>query len=92
MESAFFLKIVEMAQNSGALGVVLLIWYFDKRQTDKILRQYQKDMTEQRQMYESNVELVKQYQSLAADSRDVITLNIQAMTRLVDRMEGRSDK
>jgi hypothetical protein len=40
------------------------------------------------QMYKDNVELVKLTQQLALDQAAVIRLNTQAMTRLVDRIDG----
>ena len=39
-------------------------------------------------MYKDNVELVKITQQLANDQAAVIRLNTQAMTRLVDRIDG----
>jgi hypothetical protein len=35
-------------------------------------------------MYESNIILVKDYNSLADDLHDVVVMNTQAMTRLID--------
>jgi hypothetical protein len=82
-----YVEIIKSILNLGPIGVVLVMGYFAKAQIDKTLTQYREDMLEQRKMYENNVELVKQYQSLASDLKDVITLNIQAMTRLVDRID-----
>jgi len=83
----FFLKILEMVLNMGVVGVILMIWYFDKQQVNQTLSQYREDMLEQRKMYENNVELVKQYQGLAGDLKDVIVMNTQAMTKLVERID-----
>lgn len=82
-----FFKILEMVLNLGALGIVLVFWYFDKQQVDKTLTQYRDDMLEQRKMYENNVELVKNYQNLAGDLKDIIVMNTQAMTTLVDQIK-----
>ncbi|MCF6246906.1 MAG: hypothetical protein L3J69_06040 [Desulfobacula sp.] len=82
-----FLKIIETVLSFGAIGIILVIWFFDKQQVDKTLSQYREDMLEQRKMYENNAELVKQYKSLAGDLKDIIILNTQAMTTLVERIE-----
>jgi|GEM_PF-2964867 nitrogen fixation-related uncharacterized protein len=87
-----FYKIIETALSLGALGIVLIFWYFDKQQTDKVLAQYREDMLEQRKMYENNVELVRQYENLAGDLKDIIVMNTQAMTKLVDRIDKEVSK
>lgn len=83
------LKIIEMVLSFGAIGIILVIWFFDKQQVDKTLQQYREDMVEQRRMYENNVELVKRYEDLAGDLKDVIILNTQAMTKLVERIDNK---
>jgi hypothetical protein len=82
-----YLEIIKMFLNLGPVIVILILGYLGKLQIDKTLSQYREDMLEQRKMYESNVELVKQYQNLAGDLKDVITLNTRVMTQLVDRIE-----
>lgn len=67
--------------------VIIVIWYVDKQKTDEILRQYNKDMQELREMYMTNASLVKRYADLADDLKDIITLSTQTMTQLVDRIE-----
>lgn len=39
-------------------------------------------------MYESNVKLVESYESLAKDLKDVVIMNTQTNTRLVDRIDA----
>lgn len=87
MSAPHFLKILEMLLGLGPIGLILIIWYFDKQKTDEILRQYNAHMQEQREQYLSNVSLVKRYADLGGDLKEVITLNTQTMTRLVDRIE-----
>lgn len=82
-----FLKILEMVLGLGPIGLVLIVWYFDKQKTDDILRKYSEDMHELREMYLANASLVKRYADLAGDLKEIITLNTQTMTRLVDRIE-----
>ena len=93
-----YIEIIKMILDLGPIGVVLILGYFAKQQLDKtttqyqtqisiILTQYREDMVEQRKMYDSNVELVKQYQALAGDLKDIIVMNTTAMTRLVEKIE-----
>lgn len=39
-------------------------------------------------MYEDNVDLVKKYEQVATDLQNVVILNTQTITRLVDRIDG----
>lgn len=93
-----YVEIIKMILDLGPIGVVLILGYFAKQQIDKtstqyqgqisvILSQYREDMLEQRKMYEHNVELVKQYRVLADDLKDIIIMNTQAMTKLVEKIE-----
>lgn len=79
----------------GPVGLIALIWYCDmktvrkmhaehKDDITKILASYKDDMAETRRMYENNVELVRQYASVANDLTDLVVLNTQAMTRVSD--------
>jgi len=49
---------------------------------------YRSDMIEQRQMYLSNVELVKQYMRLSEDLTEIIQLNTQVQTQLVESIRN----
>lgn len=87
-----YIEIIKMLLNLGPVTVILILGYAGKQQIDRTLAQYREDMLEQRKMYESNVELVKRYQSLAGDLKDVITLNTRVLTQLVDRIEKEVEK
>ncbi|MCD4674951.1 MAG: hypothetical protein K8S18_03015 [Desulfobacula sp.] len=90
MEAAMapqFFKILEMVLGLGPIGLVLVVWYFDKQKTDEILRKYSDDMHDMREMYLANASLVKRYSELAGDLKEIITLNTQTMTTLVERIE-----
>ena len=41
------------------------------------------------QMYEKNVRLVERYENLAADLKDVVLMNTQAMTHLADIIKAK---
>lgn len=87
MAAPHFLKILEMILGLGPIGLVLIVWYFDKQKTDEILRQYTKDMQEMRDMYMTNASLVKRYADLADDLKEIITLSTQVQTQLVERID-----
>lgn len=93
VEQLGFLKLLEMFSQFGLAGVILVIWYKSDRSRERsqqsyqntireILDQYQQDMGEQRRMYENNVELVRSYQGLATDLKDVVIMNTQSMMHL----------
>jgi MinD superfamily P-loop ATPase len=90
---------IELLQGFGPFGLVFVIWYFDskrhaetlertRRDTEAVLNRYQSDMSEQRRMYENNVELLKTTQCLAKDLKDVVMMNTQAWTQTADKIEG----
>ena len=56
--------------------------------TSLILEQYRGDMTEQREMYRANASLCRDFASVTEDLRNIVALNIQAMTRLDDAVRG----
>ena len=60
----------------------------NKEQMQKAFQRSRENMQEIRQMYESNVLLVKNYRDLAGDLKDVLILNTQAMTTLCDNMKN----
>ncbi len=62
-----------------------------REDTQKILADHKQYMNEQKEYmkkiqrnYESNVKLVRFYEGLAGQLKDVVTLNTQAMTRISD--------
>lgn len=97
-------------QIGGPLLAILVIWWFDRRDMQKvqsanqknitaILEQYKADtaalahqheiyMAEMRRMYESNVELVKRSNAIAADFKEVLILNVQTSTELTLAIKG----
>lgn len=90
-----FLKLIEMFSQFGLAGVILVIWYRSDRSRERTLNKYREDMLnilhehgkymeETRRMYEDNVKLVRGYQALATDLKDVVLLNTQSFTHLGD--------
>lgn len=53
-----------------------LVWIFQKRFEAVV------------EMYKNNVKLLEKDQELACDMKEVVIMNTQAMTRLVDRING----
>lgn len=74
----------QILQGWGPFGVVLVMWWHDVRQMRKLLETYREDTTAMKRMYENNASLVKKYEKIASDLQDVIIMNTQTMTQLVD--------
>jgi hypothetical protein len=83
----------------GLPGLIFMIWYVDqkrfvKSQADhremvaELLKNYKEDVDKVTRYYERNVELVTRYEKLANDLSDIIHLNTQAQTRLVESIKG----
>ena len=54
----------------------------DAKNFAALMFRYEKDMNEQRDMYKANASLCRDFTSIATDLRDIVTLNIQTMTRV----------
>lgn len=87
METIELIGLYKILADFGILGLVIFLWWLDSRKVYRILDQYKHDMDEQRRMYEKNVSLVKGYEFLAGNLKDVVTLNIQVMTKLAERLK-----
>lgn len=92
MESTPYIEIIKMLLDLGPIGLVMIIFWIGKQQTDTILRQYKADMEQHSRDYNNNVELVKRYAELAGDLKEIITLNTQTITRLVDKFNSGASK
>lgn len=90
-----FSQLTALFKDYGPFGIVVVMWFFDLRQMRKmassyrddvkdILSEHKKYMTEIRQMYENNVVLVDNYESMAKDQKDIIIMNTQSLTQLHD--------
>ena len=93
MDTVGFTPILELLGNFGVLGLIIFLWWYDNRQTRKIvechkkdlsgiLNRYESDMAEMREMYRSNVALVKDYKSIAGDLKEIIVLNIREIAEM----------
>ena len=92
-------SIVTIVSLLGLPGLVLIFWYVDQRRYEKqreehkeelvaIMAKYEKDMATVTRFYEDNVLLVKGYDRLAGDLSNIIALNTQGLTRLVEKIEN----
>lgn len=81
-------QMMDLAQEFGLPGVVLVLWWLTDKGNRTVLSEYKKDMEETRQMYRNNVHLVEGYASLAQDHQNVVMMNTQAMTRLGDQIQA----
>lgn len=93
MDTLGFTPILELIGNFGLLGLIIFLWWYDNRQIrkildchkkdlSKILDRYEGDMAEMREMYKSNVELVRDYKSIAGDLKEIVVMNIQGLTEM----------
>lgn len=73
----------EIFQAFGPYGLLLVLWWFDARRLDAVLKEHRGYMDEWREMYKNNVKLVENYDSVAGDLKDLVVLNTQTMTGLV---------
>ena len=88
-------ELIKLVSNFGMAGIIFVIWYWDRKDINKILTLYREDMAEMRKMYESNVSLVKDYdekydqlQTLYGETIAVISLNTQTQTELAESIKG----
>jgi hypothetical protein len=75
-------QFLDALSSFGFAGLIFVIWYFSRNDTQKVLDQYQKDMAEQRAMYQNNVILVENYKELSSDLKNIIILNTQTITEM----------
>ncbi len=76
--------VLKIVGDFGVLGLVIFLWWSDNKRVWAVLNQYKSDMVEQREMYRANVSLCRDFSSVAEDLRNIVTLNVQAMTRIDD--------
>lgn len=83
----------------GLPGLVLVFWYVDHRKMDRmraedkehlntVLKAYEDDMHKMSRFYHSNVKLVENYEKLADDLSEIIHLNTQVQTQLVEQIKN----
>jgi len=84
MEGINLTWLLGLLKEFGIVGLVIVLWWIDSKKVYKILDRYKADVTEARRMYESNVKLVRAYENLAGDLKDIIVMNTQTMTKLAD--------
>lgn len=83
----------------GLPGIIILIWWVDQRrmqqlqsdhkeQVSLILAQYKEDVQKISDYYNKNVELVERYEKLSDDLSDIIHLNTQVQTQLVESVKN----
>jgi len=86
MDSITLMSVLKVLGEFGTVGLIIFLWWADNRRFQGLLDQYKADMNEQREMYKSNVSLVKKSLEVSADLRDVVILNTQVMQTLCDEI------
>jgi hypothetical protein len=84
MDSFSLTAVLKILSDFGMVGLVIFMWWSDNKRMWATLARYEKDMQEQREMYKSNVSLCRDFAGIATDLRDIVSLNIQTMTRVDD--------
>ena len=75
---------MEALKSYGITGLIIVLWWLNMWFFWRILKNYKSDMDEQRRMYANNVKLVESNDQLARDLKDVVIMNTQVMTKLVE--------
>lgn len=93
MEGITLAVVIEVISKFGTLGVLVVVWWTDRKQLreqhdmnkkelEQVLKRYGQDMVDMREMYKNNVTLVKNYENIAGDLKEVVIMNTQAMTQI----------
>lgn len=90
MDQLGVLSVLKILGDFGTVGLVIFLWWSDNKRIWAVLDQYKRDMVEQREMYKSNVKLVKDYQTIATEHVDMIRLNVAAITELTTYLKTRT--
>lgn len=81
-----FGPLTDVMKHFGPYGLLLVIWWLDSRRFDKTMIEHRRYMDEIRSMYESNVKLVENYESVSGDLKDLVVLNTQSNTLLSENI------
>jgi len=87
MDSFSISQALKIAGEFGTIGLVIFLWWNDNKRIWAVMERYERDMAEQRKMYENNVVLTRQITAIAEDLRDVVIMNTQQMTRVEDAVK-----
>ena len=98
MEGINAALVIEIISKFGTLGVLVVVWWTDRKQLREqhdynekqlksVLERYESDMRELRNMYENNASLVRGYESVAGDLKEVVIMNTQAVTQMCAEMK-----
>jgi hypothetical protein len=98
MEPFGLQSVLLIVKEFGIPGLVLILWYLSMKSqgkmldsyradTETILAGYKADLQTVRQMYENNVMLVKNYQALCGDLKDIVILNSKGFQALDDSIK-----
>lgn len=98
MEPFGLQSVLLILKEFGIPGLVLILWFLSmksqnkmldayREDTSKTLSAYQADLLTVRQMYDNNVLLVKNYQELCGDLKDIVILNSKGFQSLDDSIK-----
>lgn len=95
LESLSLAAIIQAFATFGPFGIIIILWWLDMKNMrslvnqqradmDEVLRQHRTYMDQIQRNYENNVGLVRTYQDMAKNLKDLIVMNTEAMIRLTD--------
>ncbi len=88
LEGVTMSQLIMITNLLGLPGLVVVFWYVDQRRISKILSSYKEDVNKVSGFYEKNVVLVERYAKLSDDLSDIIHLNTQVQTQLVEQIKN----
>jgi len=84
MDNISIQTIIDFVSKFGLTGAVIVMWWISDKSHQRTLAAYRDDMTELRQMYKNNVHLVEAHEALSKDLKEIIVMNTEIMTQLVE--------
>lgn len=80
--SGSYLDIIKMMLDLGPVGLMMVMWWFGKQQTDKMLTAYQTDMQKMLSTYQADTQaILKQYREDMLDHKTMYANNIEFIKR-----------
>ena len=87
LTSNFMEKLLFKALDLGAVGVILVIWYFERKRAtaaEDIVKRYEESAKSHLAAF---TDITANYRQLTTDMKDTMLLNIQVQTRLVEKLD-----
>jgi hypothetical protein len=80
--------LLQILQSVGPVGLLVYIYWSDQRSIKRIQDEASQRFAAMKEMYESNVTLVKNYESISKALVDLVTLNTQHLTTVEQKIDS----